>query len=169
LLKILVIQGPNLNLLGTREPGIYGATTLADIDRTLVNLGEELGARVETVQSNLEGELVEVVQRAASGSVDGILINPGAYGHTSIALRDALAGVNLPFVEVHISNIYAREPFRHKTYLSDIASGIVTGFGPLGYLLGLRGLVQMLSVSRAFKQADGAEAAQANQSKGDKK
>ncbi len=141
-LKILVIHGPNLNLLGRREATIYGATSLADVNQQLEGLARQLGASTEAFQSNIEGELVERIQKCMGSDIAGILINPAAYGHTSIALRDALKAVELPFVEVHISNTYAREEFRHKTYLSDIASGIVVGFGVNSYLLGLRGLIE---------------------------
>lgn len=143
-MRILVINGPNLNLLGQRENSIYGVLTLTQIVDQLVSLGKELDVKVEAVQSNHEGELVETIQLARAKKFDGILINPAAYGHTSIALRDALKAVALPFVEVHLSNIYAREEFRHKTYLSDVAAGVVVGFGPLSYMLGLRGLVEHL-------------------------
>jgi 3-dehydroquinate dehydratase-2 len=139
-----VINGPNLNLLGTREPGIYGTATLDDINSELRSLGSELKASLEFFQSNDEGALVDMIQKAQSKGIHGILINPGAYAHTSVALRDALAGCGLKFVEVHISNVYKREPFRHKSYLSDISSGIVVGFGPGGYLLALRGLCEQL-------------------------
>ena len=144
-MKVLVIHGPNLNLLGQREPGTYGTTTLADIDQSLRDLGKESSVAVDSFQSNIEGELVNAIHKAANSGIDGIIINPGAYGHTSIALRDALLAVNIPFIEVHISNTYAREAFRHKTYLSDIASGIIIGFGTKGYLLALRGLTQILT------------------------
>jgi 3-dehydroquinate dehydratase-2 len=143
-LRILCLNGPNLNLLGRRETGIYGSVTLDDIAKLLEHLGKNLAVELDMYQSNSEGDLVDKVQQCLSGGYDGILINPGAYGHTSIALRDALKAVSLPFVEVHVSNIYAREEFRHKTYLSDFASGVVIGFGPNGYLLGLRGLVEVL-------------------------
>ncbi len=144
-MKLLVVHGPNLNLLGRRESGVYGSTTLAEIDCRLAGLAGELGCQIESKQLNGEGELVEAIQGAAASGADGILINPAAYGHTSIALRDALLAVGLPFVEVHLSNIYAREPFRQHTYLSDIASGIIVGLGAQGYLLGLRALVAILS------------------------
>lgn len=144
-MRILVIHGPNLNLLGKREPGTYGTTTLADINQNLHDLGQGLGVDVESFQSNIEGELVNAIHKAADSGINGIIINPGAYGHTSIALRDAFLAVHIPFVEVHISNIYAREEFRHKTYLSDIAAGIITGFGPKGYMLALSGLMQILT------------------------
>jgi 3-dehydroquinate dehydratase II len=142
-LRVAVVHGPNLNLLGQREPEIYGSGTLADLDRALVRLGQELGVEVTCAQANGEGELVEHVQRTAPG-VAGFLVNAGAYTHTSIALRDALVGVAKPFVEVHLSNVHAREPFRHRSFLSDRAVGVVVGFGPDSYYLGLRGLVGFL-------------------------
>ena len=143
-MKILVINGPNLNLLGVREPEIYGATTLADIQAELERLGAALSVTIEFFQSNHEGELVTRIQQGM-GQVDGILINPAAYTHTSVALRDALAATGLPFVEVHLSNVHAREPFRHRSLLADLARGQVVGFGPTSYFLGLRGLVETLT------------------------
>ncbi len=151
-MKILVLHGPNLNMLGKREPGIYGSATLSDVDESLRNLAEELHVDIDVLQTNIEGNLVTVIQEAADKRVDGILINPGAYGHTSIALRDALLSVNLPFVEVHISNVFAREQFRHHSYISDIASGIVMGFGPVGYLHAMRALVQILNIKHVASQ-----------------
>ena len=135
---ILVLHGPNLNLLGTREPEVYGRTTLADIDARLAALAGELGVAVEAFQSNAEHELVGRVQQAPAGRVRFIIINPAAFTHTSVALRDALAAVQIPFIEVHLSNVHAREPFRHKSYLSDIAVGVIAGLGPIGYELALR-------------------------------
>lgn len=148
-MKVLVVHGPNINLLGTRETGIYGATTLATIDSDLSALAADLGSEIEIRQLNGEGEMVETIQQSAASGISGILINPAAYGHTSLAVRDALLAVGLPFVEVHLSNIYAREPFRQHTYLSDIASGIIIGLGPQGYLLGLRALAGILAGPRA--------------------
>lgn len=142
-LKIGVLHGPNLNLLGQREPDLYGHDTLADVDRAVSALARELGARTESFQSNIEGDLVERIQSMAP-EVHGLLVNAGAYTHTSIALRDALIGVELPFVEVHLSNVHAREPFRHQSYLADRAVGVVAGFGGTSYLLALRGLVAHL-------------------------
>jgi len=136
---ILVIHGPNLNLLGTREPEIYGSTTLADIDRMITDLARELGVTVECFQSNSEGEIVDAIQRGR-GRVDGILINPAAYTHTSVAIRDAIAAVGIPTVEVHLSNVHAREPFRHQSFIAPVAVGQIAGFGPQSYLLGLRAL-----------------------------
>jgi 3-dehydroquinate dehydratase II len=138
--KIAVIHGPNLRLLGRREPEVYGSHTLVDVNRVLSDLADELDVDLETFQSNHEGELVDYVDDA-SARVDGFLINPGAYTHTSIALRDALVGVDRPFVEVHLSNTAGRERFRRHSYLSGVASGVVYGFGVQSYLLGLRGLV----------------------------
>lgn len=137
-MSVLILNGPNLNLLGTREPEHYGRTTLADIDSRLRSLGAELGVAVETFQSNAEHELVGRVQQAPAAGVRFILINPAAFTHTSVALRDALAAVQIPFIEVHLSNVHAREPFRHKSFLSDIAVGVIAGLGPLGYELALR-------------------------------
>ena len=146
-MKILVINGPNLNLLGQREPGVYGAETLDAVLARLTALAIELGVHLETFQSNHEGALIDRLH-AAMGEVDGVLINPGAYTHTSIALRDAFLATRLPFVEVHLSNVYAREAFRHKSLLVDIARGQVMGFGPDSYMLGLRGLVDGLRRAR---------------------
>lgn len=146
-MKILVINGPNLNLLGQREPGVYGAETLDAVLARLTALAIELGVHLETFQSNHEGALIDRLH-AAMGEVDGVLINPGAYTHTSIALRDAFLATRLPFVEVHLSNVYAREAFRHKSLLADLARGQVMGFGPDSYMLGLRGLVDGLRRAR---------------------
>lgn len=143
--RIAVLHGPNLNLLGRREPEVYGRATLAEIDARLAALADELGvAVVSATQHNGEGELVEAVQATLGGAVDGILINPAAYTHTSVALRDALSAVALPTVEVHLSNPHAREPFRHHSTIADIVAGRVMGFGADSYLLGLRGLVALL-------------------------
>jgi 3-dehydroquinate dehydratase-2 len=142
-LRIAVVHGPNLNLLGQREPDLYGRDTLADVDRAVAALGPDLGAETTSFQSNVEGELVGHVQ-AVAPEVHGFIVNAGAYTHTSIALRDALIGVGRPFVEVHLSNVHAREPFRHRSYLADRAVGVVAGFGATSYLLALRGLVAYL-------------------------
>ncbi|WP_418289151.1 type II 3-dehydroquinate dehydratase [Mariprofundus aestuarium] len=139
-MRFLVLHGPNLNLLGTREPGHYGHVTLADINQSLIELGDTLGIEISTFQSNHEGELVDRIHQAASDNIDGIIINPAAYTHTSIALRDALLAISIPFIEVHLSNIHRREEFRHHSMLADAATGIVAGFGATSYLLALRGL-----------------------------
>lgn len=146
-MKIAVIHGPNLRLLGRREPEVYGTDTLDDINAALSRVAAELGAELEFFQSNHEGEILDYVDDTST-RVDGYLINPGAFTHTSVALRDALTGVDRPFVEVHLSNTAGREPFRRSSYLSDVAAGVVFGFGPDSYLLGLRGLVGALNSSR---------------------
>ncbi|MDW7710853.1 MAG: type II 3-dehydroquinate dehydratase [Deferrisomatales bacterium] len=143
-MKILVLHGPNLNLLGLREPGVYGSETLAGVEERLHAAARELGAELELFQSNSEGALVDAIQQAR-GRVQGIVINAAAYTHTSVALRDALLAVALPFVEVHLSNVYRREGFRRRSLLADAAVGGVWGFGPESYVLGLRGLVGHLS------------------------
>ena len=142
-MKILVLNGPNLNLLGIREPDVYGTATLDGIQAELLQLAPELGVELVFYQSNHEGELVDRVQSAV-GSVDGILVNPAAYTHSSIALRDAFSAVGIPFVEVHLSNIHAREEFRKHSLLADLAIGSVVGFGASSYSLGLRALVGTL-------------------------
>ncbi|HHZ20888.1 MAG TPA: type II 3-dehydroquinate dehydratase [Firmicutes bacterium] len=142
-MRILVLHGPNLNLLGRREPEIYGRTTLAEIEEELRRLGRELGVEIESRQSNHEGDLVDWVQEA-EGEFAGILLNPAAYTHTSVALRDAIAGVGVPVVEVHLSNPAAREEFRHVSYVAPVVIGTVAGFGKESYLLGLRALVGYL-------------------------
>lgn len=131
--RVLVLHGPNLNMLGTREPEIYGHLTLADIDARLKVLALALGVALDCFQSNHEGELVTRIQNARAENTDFILINPAAYTHTSVAIRDALAAVSIPFVEVHLSNVHAREAFRHHSYLSDIATGVICGLGAYGY------------------------------------
>ena len=142
--RILVLHGPNLNLVGTREPDIYGRTTLADIDAQLRQLATELGVTVDTFQSNSEGDLVNRIQ-AARGSAAAIVINAGAYTHTSVAIRDALLAVELPVIEVHLSNTYKREAFRHRSLIADVAVGQLVGFGADSYLLGLRAAVGVLA------------------------
>lgn len=143
--KILLINGPNLNLLGTREPEVYGNTTLADIERELRAQAKAAGAKLLTFQSNHEGALVDRIHQAKTEGVAWVIINPGAFTHTSIALRDALSGTALPFVEVHISNVHAREPFRHHSYLSDIANGTIVGLGVSGYRLALLHILATLA------------------------
>ncbi|MDR9407019.1 MAG: type II 3-dehydroquinate dehydratase [Spiribacter sp.] len=138
---ILVLHGPNLNLLGQREPSIYGQTDLAAINARLAEQAQAQGAQIECFQSNAEHELVDRVQRAADEAVDAIIINPAAFTHTSVALRDALTGVGIGFIEVHLSNIHAREPFRQHSYFSDAARGVIAGLGALGYELALQALL----------------------------
>jgi 3-dehydroquinate dehydratase II len=135
---ILVLHGPNLNLLGLREPGIYGATTLEDINRQLSQTAQAAGHHLQTLQSNAEYELIDRIHDARNEGVDFILINPAAFTHTSVALRDALLGVNIPFIEVHLSNVHKREAFRHHSYFSDVAQGVICGFGAKSYDLALQ-------------------------------
>ena len=132
-MQVLVLHGPNLNLLGSREPTLYGATTLAQIDDDLGAMAAEAGVSLATFQSNHEGALIDRVQAARDDGTRFVIINPGAYTHTSVALRDALAAVALPFVEVQLSNVHRREPFRHRSYFSDLAVGVICGLGPQGY------------------------------------
>ena len=141
---ILVLHGPNLNLLGTREPEIYGSATLADINNELERLAALRGVKLTTLQSNAESELVEAIQNAATDGTGFIVINPAALTHTSVALRDALLAVDLPFIEVHLSNVYARETFRHQSYLSDIAMGVISGLGSAGYEYALNAAMNKL-------------------------
>ena len=147
MLRMLVLHGPNLNLLGSRETSVYGTTTLDQINDTILKLGDELGVTVDVRQSNHEGELVTWIQQARA-EYDGIVINPAAYTHTSVAIRDALAAVDMPAVEVHLSNIHRREEFRRHSYVSAVTLGQISGFGPVGYLLAVRGLYEHLSVSQ---------------------
>jgi 3-dehydroquinate dehydratase II len=142
-IKIVMVNGPNLNMLGTREVGIYGVETLETIRQRCFSLAQELGVHLQTFQSNSEGDIVNVIHDAML-TADGILINPAAYTHYSIAIRDAIAAAGLPTVEVHLSNIYAREEFRHKSVIAPVASGQISGFGPDSYLLGLRALVGII-------------------------
>jgi 3-dehydroquinate dehydratase II len=135
--RILLLNGPNLNLLGTRQPEIYGAATLTEIEAKLKTLAASQGHELIAAQSNAEHELVAKVQTTRSDGVAFVIINPGAFTHTSIALRDAFLAVSVPFIEVHLSNVFAREEFRHRSYLSDLAAGCIVGFGPLGYELAL--------------------------------
>ena len=147
-MNVLVLHGPNLNLLGTREPAVYGSTTLADIDRELLQIAQEAGAALQSLQSNHEGVLIDRVHAARTDGTDFIVINPGAFTHTSVALRDAIAGVAIPFVEVHLSNVHRREPFRHPAYFSDLAEGVIVGLGAQGYFLALK-----FALSRAPKRS----------------
>jgi len=142
--RIAVLNGPNLNLLGTREPALYGRETLADIERSLTSVASELGAQVEFAQHNGEGDMIDALH-SWRGKVDGVIINAGAYTHTSIALRDALSAIAVPFVEVHLTNIYAREPERRHSMLAPAAVGMVSGLGAYGYELALRGLTRRLA------------------------
>ena len=141
--KILVIHGPNLNLLGTREPGMYGTTTLKQINASLQVVAKRERVGLSIIQSNHEGKIVDAVG-AARGSFDGILINPAAYTHTSVAIRDAIAAAGLPVVEVHLSNIHSREEFRHTSLISPVVKGSIMGFGPQSYVLGLQALISLL-------------------------
>lgn len=142
-MKILVLHGPNLNLLGTREPEVYGSMTLDEIDTRLTEKAVDLGVEITCRQSNHEGALVDALQEAREGA-DGVIFNPGGYTHTSVALRDTIAAIGIPVVEVHISNVYAREEFRHKSLLSAVCKGKITGFGWHSYTLGLQALVDTL-------------------------
>ncbi len=151
-MKIAVIQGPNLNMLGIREQHIYGPMNLEQIHEQLKNAAAQNGVELEFFQSNLEGEIVDRVQECL-GTVDGILINPAAYSHTSIAIKDALSAVELPTVEVHISNIYKREEFRQKSLTASATTGVISGFGPFGYHMGLIALMQIISEIKAVEEA----------------
>jgi 3-dehydroquinate dehydratase-2 len=144
--KILILHGPNLNLLGEREPEHYGSVTLASINSDCQALADENGIELEFMQSNAEHELVDKIQQ--STDADFIIINPAAFTHTSVAIRDALAAVAVPFIEIHLSNVHAREAFRHKSHLSDIAKGVITGLGPIGYLLALRAAINFTLTSK---------------------
>lgn len=146
---ILVLHGPNLNLLGQREPHIYGHATLNDIDASLARFAEQCGVQLSIFQSNAEHELVERIHRAAAEAVDWILINPAGLTHTSIVLRDALAAVALPFIEIHLSNPDSREPFRHHSYLADLASGRISGFGADSYLLALQAVINRMDATES--------------------
>ena len=139
--NILVLHGPNLNLLGCREPTIYGSKSLLDLNNRLQELAQTEGMTLNAVQSNSEADLINAIHQAAENNVDHIIINPAGFTHTSVALRDALLAVHIPFIEVHISNIHAREPFRHHSYFSDIASGVISGLGTNGYLLALQSII----------------------------
>lgn len=148
----MVIQGPNLNMLGVRDPRIYGPVKLETIHENIKTQAQQMGVEVSFFQSNFEGEIVDKIQECF-GEYDGIIINPAAYSHTSVAIRDAIAAVNIPTIEVHISNIYAREKFRQESLTAEVCSGVITGFGPLGYHLALNGLMQIVSELNAIKEA----------------
>ena len=158
-MKIAVIQGPNLNMLGVREQNIYGPMTLDQIHEQMKATAAQNGVELEFFQSNLEGEIVDRIQECL-GETDGIIINPAAYSHTSIAIRDALQAVSLPTVEVHISNIYKREEFRQTSITAPAATGVITGFGPFGYHLGLFSLTQIISEIKAMEEAQVAHESQ---------
>lgn len=142
-MKVLILHGPNLNLLGEREPEVYGSTTLAEIDKKMVELGGELGVEIECLQSNHEGALIDALHDARRRA-NGVVFNPGGFTHTSVALRDAVSAIQIPVVEVHLSNIHAREEFRHASMIAAVCKGRVTGFGWRSYELGLRGLVDII-------------------------
>ncbi|GGI86430.1 type II 3-dehydroquinate dehydratase [Legionella impletisoli] len=142
--KILVLHGPNLNLLGLREPSIYGSTSLAKVNKSLEKLASESEVSLTILQSNSEAELIEAIHQAMNDQVDYLIFNPAAFTHTSIALRDALSAAAIPFIEVHISNIYARETFRHQSYFSDIAEGVISGLGTEGYILAFKAVLSKL-------------------------
>ena len=146
--SILVLHGPNLNLLGSREPDKYGAITLVEINQSLSDLAKTQGNHLQTFQSNAEYEIIERIHDSAKDGTDFILINPAAYTHTSVALRDALLAVNIPFIEIHLSNVYARESFRHQSYFSDIAIGVISGLGAQGYELALQAAVSHLNAAK---------------------
>jgi 3-dehydroquinate dehydratase-2 len=158
-MKIAVIQGPNLNMLGVREQNIYGPMTLDQIHEQMKGSASQNGVELEFFQSNLEGEIVDQIQECL-GTVDGIIINPAAYTHTSIAIADALSAVNLPTVEVHISNIYKREEFRQKSLTAKSSMGVITGFGPFGYHMALMAITQIISEMKAAREAQAQSAAQ---------
>jgi 3-dehydroquinate dehydratase-2 len=152
-MQILVLHGPNLNLLGTREPEVYGAVTLDQINAELTKIAAEAGATLVTFQSNHEGALIDRVQAARQDGTAFIIINPAAFTHTSVGLRDALAGVAIPFIEVHLSNVHRREPFRHHSYFSDLAEGVIVGLGADGYRLALSHALKRGSTSRPARPA----------------
>ena len=142
--SLLLINGPNLNLLGSREPGVYGETNLSDVESRLTSLAQKQGHELQCFQSNAEHEIVDRIQQAAGDKADFILLNPGAFTHTSIAIRDALLAVSIPFIEIHLSNVFAREEFRHNSYFSDIAAGCLFGLGAYGYELALNAATRQL-------------------------
>ncbi len=151
-MKVVVIQGPNLNMLGVREQGIYGQMKLEDIHAQMKAFAQQQGLEIEFFQSNLEGEIVDRIQECV-GDADGIIINPAAYTHTSVAIRDAIAAVQIPTIEVHLSNIYAREEFRQKSYIAPVCAGQISGMGPFGYHLAMVGITQILNELKMMKEA----------------
>jgi 3-dehydroquinate dehydratase-2 len=151
-MKVVVIQGPNLNMLGVREQGVYGQMKLEDIHAQMKAFAEQQGLEIEFFQSNLEGEIVDRIQECL-GDADGIIINPAAYTHTSVAIRDAIAAVQIPTIEVHLSNIYAREEFRHKSFIAPVCAGQISGMGPFGYHLAMVGMTQILNELKMMKEA----------------
>ena len=142
-MKVMIINGPNLNMLGIREKSIYGSTTLAQIEDMIIHKANELGVETSFFQSNHEGEIIEKIQSALDRDIDGIIMNPGGYTHTSVAIRDAMLSVRIPFIEVHISNLSDRESFRQTSMFSDIAAGTISGLGPLGYVLALEAIKEL--------------------------
>ena len=146
--KILVIHGPNLNLLGTREPELYGADTLDSVNQSLNDIAKENQTELQTFQSNVEGDIVTAIQNAVADGIDFIIINPAAYTHTSVAIRDAFLATSIPFIEVHLSNVHAREDFRKHSYLSDIANGVICGFGKNSYLMALGAAIHQCKPSK---------------------
>jgi 3-dehydroquinate dehydratase-2 len=154
--KVLVLNGPNLNLLGTREPGIYGAQTLADVEKTCRDEAAHLSLELDFRQSNHEGQLIDWIHEAgrecAAGTMLGVVFNAGAFTHTSIALHDAIKGANVPVVELHISNVHAREPFRHHSWLSPVAKAVIAGFGVTGYALAINGLAQISAAAQTLQR-----------------
>jgi len=160
-MKVVVIQGPNLNMLGHREQNIYGPMKLEDIHKQMQGFAEQNGIQIEFFQSNLEGEIVDRIQECM-GEANGVIINPAAYTHTSIAIRDAIAAVQIPTIEVHLSNIYQREEFRHKSLISPVCAGQITGFGPFGYHMAMISITQIMNEIKAMRDTQQAQKAQQN-------
>ena len=160
-MKVVVIQGPNLNMLGHREQNIYGPMKLEDIHKQMQGFAEQNGIQIEFFQSNLEGEIVDRIQECL-GEANGVIINPAAYTHTSIAIRDAIAAVQIPTVEVHLSNIYQREEFRHKSLIAPVCAGQITGFGPFGYHMAMISITQIMNEIKAMRDTQQAQKAQQN-------
>jgi 3-dehydroquinate dehydratase-2 len=160
-MKVVVIQGPNLNMLGVREQHIYGPMKLEEIHQQMKNFAEQNNVEIEFFQSNLEGEIVDRIQECM-GDADGIIINPAAYSHTSIAIRDAIAAVEIPTIEVHLSNIHAREEFRKKSITAEVCAGVIAGMGPFGYHLAMIGILQIMNEIKALKEQQAANKEQNN-------